>query len=275
MERGQQAGDTLWQPEQYPLMRRVTPAPRRRRPKRPPTSNAASTKPGGTSKGSTWPAALMTLAVGTLAYLLVGAVIDQWLVPGGLGFWGRFLLMAGLLGAGGWYFYRHCAAAALVPHQSDLRRAGHRTQPADAEEQPDQLPAAPRASPRGARGRVSGPRTAGGHRPLAGPRRNGRRPPPGDPPGLRAGRRVCRVLPVPCPVAEEYDGLGRPHPLAVGRHAGADARGDRRGRAGRRRTPRKAKSSPSWPRSRACGPTSRSRSSTRRPTGRSSSRRFP
>ena len=50
---------------------------------------------------------LMSLAVGGLAYLLVGAVIDQWLMPGGLGFWGRFLLMLGLLGAGGWYFYCH------------------------------------------------------------------------------------------------------------------------------------------------------------------------
>jgi hypothetical protein len=49
---------------------------------------------------------LMTLAVGLLAYLLVAAVIDHWLVPGGLGFWGRLFLLVGLLGAGGYYFRR-------------------------------------------------------------------------------------------------------------------------------------------------------------------------
>jgi len=47
---------------------------------------------------------LMTLAVGLLAYLLAAAVIDHWLVSGGLGFWGRLLFLAGLLGAGGYYF---------------------------------------------------------------------------------------------------------------------------------------------------------------------------
>ncbi len=47
---------------------------------------------------------LLTLAVGTLAYLLAAALADHWLVTGGLGFWGRLLLMAGLVLGGGWYF---------------------------------------------------------------------------------------------------------------------------------------------------------------------------
>jgi len=40
--------------------------------------------------------ALTTLAVGFTAYLLVSAVIDHWIVPGGLGSVGRWLLMIGL-----------------------------------------------------------------------------------------------------------------------------------------------------------------------------------
>ena len=47
---------------------------------------------------------LMSLAVGALVYLLVAAIIDHWLITGGLGFWGRLLLMLGLLGAVGCYF---------------------------------------------------------------------------------------------------------------------------------------------------------------------------
>jgi len=47
---------------------------------------------------------LLTLCAGVLAYLLVAAVIDHWVVFGGLGFWGRLLLLGGLITAGGTYF---------------------------------------------------------------------------------------------------------------------------------------------------------------------------
>lgn len=42
--------------------------------------------------------ALTTLAVGFVAYLLVAAVVDHWIVPGGLGSVGRWLLLICLLG---------------------------------------------------------------------------------------------------------------------------------------------------------------------------------
>ncbi len=48
---------------------------------------------------------LITLAIGALAYLLLVAMIDHWLVSGGLGFWGRFFLLLGLLAGGSYYFY--------------------------------------------------------------------------------------------------------------------------------------------------------------------------
>ncbi len=51
-------------------------------------------------------AGLLTLAVGLLAFLLAAAVIDHWIIPGGLGPWGRggmfALLMAGLA----WFAWR-------------------------------------------------------------------------------------------------------------------------------------------------------------------------
>ena len=49
---------------------------------------------------------LVTLAVGILGYLLVAAVIDHWLVEGGLGFGGRLWLWAALVGVAGAYFAR-------------------------------------------------------------------------------------------------------------------------------------------------------------------------
>lgn len=51
-------------------------------------------------------AGLLTLAVGLLAFLLAAAVIDHWIVPGGLGPWGRGA-MFGLLVLGlAWYAWR-------------------------------------------------------------------------------------------------------------------------------------------------------------------------
>jgi len=53
---------------------------------------------------------LVALAAGTLAYLMVAALVDHWLVPGGLGFFGRLFLFAILVIAGGAYL-----AVRLVP----------------------------------------------------------------------------------------------------------------------------------------------------------------
>jgi hypothetical protein len=53
--------------------------------------------------------ALMTLATGALAYLLVAAVFDQWLIRGGLGLAGRLLFWAVLVCAGGYYIVRRVA----------------------------------------------------------------------------------------------------------------------------------------------------------------------
>ncbi len=55
-------------------------------------------------KGVDITSGVMTLAAGTLAYLLAAAVVDHWLIAGGLDFWGRILLLFGLVGAGGTYF---------------------------------------------------------------------------------------------------------------------------------------------------------------------------
>ncbi|MCE9607966.1 MAG: hypothetical protein K8U03_24030 [Planctomycetia bacterium] len=46
---------------------------------------------------------LTLLAIGVLAYLLVAAVIDHWVVPGGLGFSGRLLLCIGLVGGAAYH----------------------------------------------------------------------------------------------------------------------------------------------------------------------------
>src|SRR3972149_1822361 len=50
---------------------------------------------------------LMTLAVGTLAYLFVAALVEHWLISGGLGFWGRLLLWAMLIFTAGLYFVKY------------------------------------------------------------------------------------------------------------------------------------------------------------------------
>ena len=76
---------------------------------------------------------LVTLAVGVLGYLFAAAMVDQWLVAGGLGFWGRLLLWLGLVGRGGHIFRPPRAAAASAPHQSGLRRRYDREEPADAD----------------------------------------------------------------------------------------------------------------------------------------------
>ena len=57
---------------------------------------------------------LVTLAVGILGYLLVAAVIDHWLVEGGLGFGGRLWLWAALVGVAGAYFARRVLPKAAI-----------------------------------------------------------------------------------------------------------------------------------------------------------------
>ena len=47
---------------------------------------------------------LATLAVGALLYLFAAALADHWLIVGGLGFWGRWLLWLGFVGAAGTFF---------------------------------------------------------------------------------------------------------------------------------------------------------------------------
>ncbi|NQU21337.1 MAG: hypothetical protein HQ567_08650, partial [Candidatus Nealsonbacteria bacterium] len=54
---------------------------------------------------------LMTLAIGTLAYLLAAAVIDHWIVSGGLGFAGRLLLLMVLIASATGYFVRYVLPA--------------------------------------------------------------------------------------------------------------------------------------------------------------------
>lgn len=55
-------------------------------------------------KGVDLASGLLTLAVGAVAYLLAAAVIDHWVIAGGLMPWARWLLFLGLLGGAGYYF---------------------------------------------------------------------------------------------------------------------------------------------------------------------------
>ncbi|HTM53271.1 MAG TPA: hypothetical protein VL175_04555, partial [Pirellulales bacterium] len=50
---------------------------------------------------------MMTIAAGTLTYFLITALIDHWVVPRGLGFWGRLLLFLLYLGGLGVYLARN------------------------------------------------------------------------------------------------------------------------------------------------------------------------
>jgi hypothetical protein len=49
---------------------------------------------------------LLVLATGVVAYLLVMALIDHWLVPGGLGTWGRSLAFLIVVGGASWHLVR-------------------------------------------------------------------------------------------------------------------------------------------------------------------------
>ncbi len=56
-------------------------------------------------KGVDLAAALITLSVGALVYLLIVALADHWLVSGGFGFTSRLLLLLGLLAGGGYFAF--------------------------------------------------------------------------------------------------------------------------------------------------------------------------
>jgi len=49
---------------------------------------------------------LIALAIGVLAFLFLAALVDHWLIVGGLGFWGRLALWLLLVAVGGAYFVR-------------------------------------------------------------------------------------------------------------------------------------------------------------------------
>ncbi len=78
---------------------------------------------------------LIALAIGILAYLLAAAMIDHWLIVGGLGFWGRLGLWLLLVGAAGSYFARRVlppllkhihplfAAATIEQSESSLKNS--------------------------------------------------------------------------------------------------------------------------------------------------------
>lgn len=58
---------------------------------------------------------LLTLSVGLLAYMLAAAVLDHWVVSGGLSALGRLTLFVVLVGAGGYYCWRRVWPAIRYP----------------------------------------------------------------------------------------------------------------------------------------------------------------
>ena len=58
---------------------------------------------------------LTTLTAAILAYLFAVAMVDHWVVTGGLGFWGRFLAWALMMTAGWYYFVRLVVPLVVFP----------------------------------------------------------------------------------------------------------------------------------------------------------------
>ncbi len=75
-------------------------------------------------KGVEISAALIGMIAATLAYLLLAAVADQWLIPGGLGPWGRSLLFL-VLAAGLGYYFLWQRLLPLVLHRINPIFAAH------------------------------------------------------------------------------------------------------------------------------------------------------
>ena len=129
---------------------------------------------------------LLVLAVGTVAYLLAVAVMDHWVIAGGLGFWGRPVVCCCC-----W------APAAPISPSACCPRLLHRINPvfaaqtieqsgSDAEEQPDQFPPRCASSPRGGAGRRIAPGESRRRRPDHGARGYDRRSGADRAAGLRA-----------------------------------------------------------------------------------------
>ena len=59
--------------------------------------------------------ALTAFVAAVLAYLFVFALVDQWVVTSGLGFWGRLLSWAVLIAAGGYYLVRSVVPLLVFP----------------------------------------------------------------------------------------------------------------------------------------------------------------
>ena len=99
---------------------------------------------------------LVTLAIGVLGYLFAGRAGRP--LAGGrrVGVLGAAAAVAGTGRRGGDLLRPPPAAAAAAPHQSGLRRRHDREEPAVAEEQPDQFPAAPRPARGSGRAGLSG-----------------------------------------------------------------------------------------------------------------------
>lgn len=72
-------------------------------------------KTRGQVKGLEAAVGLITLVAGVLGYLLTVAILDHWVVPGGLGFWGRLLALVGLLAGGTYWFVRRVLPVFLRP----------------------------------------------------------------------------------------------------------------------------------------------------------------
>ena len=71
-------------------------------------------KTRGQVKGVEIAAVLMTLASGSLLFFLAASLADHWLFAHGLGFWGRFLLMAVYFGGAGYFCYRRLLPLLLM-----------------------------------------------------------------------------------------------------------------------------------------------------------------
>ncbi len=82
----------------------------------------------------------MVLLAATVGYFFVAVLIDHWLVSGGLGFWGRTILLVLYTAVAGWWTITQIMPLLLRRNQSALRRADNRTQPPHAEERAGQFP---------------------------------------------------------------------------------------------------------------------------------------
>ena len=79
------------------------------------SSTNSSSKPvrktRGEVKGVEIAAALMTLGAGSTLYFLAAAIVDHWLLPHGMGFWGRLLCLAMFLAGAGYFAVRELLPA--------------------------------------------------------------------------------------------------------------------------------------------------------------------